>query len=117
MQQFVRENQEKRERAERRSKDEQRVHDIKDREISELTERIEKMKMVQQSLENNCAKFKFYEDYLSDVVVESHEFKTINDILNRYDALTMARVDLIERQKSDLESLETERANMVISPT
>jgi hypothetical protein len=53
------------------------------------------------------------QDYLQGVVAESKEYSTVFDILNRYEALHAARMELTERQEKDLASLQSVHSNML----
>jgi hypothetical protein len=54
-----------------------------------------------------------HQDYLNSVVADTEEFNTVFDILNRYETLNDARVELIEQQEKDLAMLENARTSMV----
>jgi hypothetical protein len=55
------------------------------------------------------------QDYLKSVAADSNEYSTVFDILNRYEALHAARMELTERQEKDLATLQSVRSNMVKS--
>jgi predicted proteasome-type protease len=55
------------------------------------------------------------QDYLKRVVADSKEYSTLFDILNRYEALHAARMELTERQEKDLATLQSVHSNMVKS--
>lgn len=50
------------------------------------------------------------QEYLKRVVAESKEYSTVFDILNRYEALHVARMELTERQEKDLAVLHSIRS-------
>jgi hypothetical protein len=55
------------------------------------------------------------QDYLKSVVADSKEYSTVFDILNRYEALHAARMELTERQEKDLSTLQSVHSNVVKS--
>lgn len=110
---FVRENEEKRERAETKIKDDVEKREKKEQDIKELQETYDGMMKVKRQMEEQIKKHKMYEEYLYSVVEESTEFKDVDDILSRYEALIDARQQLIERQEKDLTALENAHSDMV----
>lgn len=110
---FVRENEEKRERAESKIKDDVEKREKKEQDIKELQEKYDAMMKVKIHMEEQIKKHKMYEDYLYNVVEESTEFKDVDDILSRYEALIDTRQQLIERQEKDLTALEHAHSYMV----
>lgn len=110
---FVRENEEKRERAETKIKDDVEKREKKEQDIKELQEKYDEMMKVKRNIEEQIKKHKMYEEYLYSVVEESTEFKDVDDILSRYEALIDARQQLIERQEKDLTALENAHSDMV----
>lgn len=111
---FVRENEEKRLRAANKLKDDKKRFEKKDKEIQDLQEQYDKMMKVKLNMEDQIKMHKMYEDYLYSVVEESNtEFKDVDDILSRYEALIDARQQLIERQEKDLTALENAHSDMV----
>lgn len=110
---FVRENEEKRERAEGKRKDDAEKCYKKEMDIKRLQEKYDEMMKVKLHMEAQIKKHKMYEDYLYSVVEESIEFKDVDDILSRYEALIDARQQLIERQEKDLSALENAHSDMV----
>lgn len=110
---FVRENEEKRARAQNKIKDDINRIEKKDLEITLLQEKYDDMMKVRLHMEGQIKKHKTYEDYLYNVVEESTEFKDVDDILSRYEALIDARQQLIERQEKDLSALENAHSDMV----
>lgn len=55
------------------------------------------------------------QDYLQSLVADSKEYSTVFDILNHYEALHAARMELTERQEEDLATLQRIHSNMVKS--
>lgn len=110
---FVRENEEKRQRADNKIKDDIERIKKKDLEITTLQEKYDEMMKVKLHMESQIKKHKLYEEYLYSAVEESTEFKDVDDILSRYEALIDARQQLIERQEKDLSALENAHSDMV----
>lgn len=110
---FVRENEEKRQRADNKIKDDIERIKKKDLEITTLQEKYDEMMKVKLHMESQIKKHKMYEEYLYSAVEESTEFKDVDDILSRYEALIDARQQLIERQEKDLSALENAHSDMV----
>ncbi|XP_069700961.1 coiled-coil domain-containing protein 42 homolog [Periplaneta americana] len=104
---FVKDNKEKQERALKKIQDERRLQEQRSREIEELSEKLKKLEEIKETLETHVNKHKMYEDYLESVVSETKEYSTVFDILNRYETLNTARIELTERQEKDLATLET----------
>jgi hypothetical protein len=52
------------------------------------------------------------QDYLKSVVADSKEYSTVFDILNRFEALHAARMELTEGQEKDQANLHTISSNM-----
>jgi hypothetical protein len=52
------------------------------------------------------------QDYLKSVVAVSKEYSTVSDILDRFEVLHAARMELIERQQKDQAVLHTVSSNM-----
>lgn len=112
---FVRENEEKRERAQNKIKDDVDRCEKKSWEIEALQEKYDLMMKVKLHMEGQIKKHKMYEEYLYSVVEESNgEFKDVDEILSRYEALIDARQQLIERQEKDLTALENAHSAMVL---
>lgn len=110
---FVRENEEKRDRAERKIKHDAEKCTKKDSDIKELQDKYDEMMEMKELMESQIKEHKMYEEYLYNVVEESAEFKDVDDILARYEALIDARKQLIERQEKDLIALENAHTNLV----
>lgn len=54
----------------------------------------------------------FLQQYLRDVA-RFTKFKTINDVIKRYESLIVAKLDLAHKQKNDIEALQLERDIMI----
>lgn len=59
--QFAIENQEKRERARSRKEEAEAIHVVKDKEIEVARGKLDKMTIVEKSMEQHCNAYKFYE--------------------------------------------------------
>lgn len=110
---FVRENEEKRDRAQRKIEDDTEKRKKKEQDIKELKEKYDDMMKVKLGMEEQIKKHKMYEEYLYSVVEVAPEFKDVDEILSRYEALIDARQQLIERQEKDLQALENAHIDMV----
>lgn len=64
-------------------------------------------------MERKVEQYRMYEDYLETVVALSPDFKTVDDVVARFESLSDARSHLIERQETDLTALETSHADTV----
>lgn len=61
-----------------------------------------------------CFKHLFFlQTFLISVAKATTDFKTVNDILLRYEALVQAKKELAEKQERDLNALENARNDMV----
>ncbi|KAK6640686.1 hypothetical protein RUM44_012383 [Polyplax serrata] len=110
---FVKENHEKRERAEQRIKEEKELQKSRDQEIDELQNKVDYMKSIKDEMERQVDEYKMYENYLSQVIASSSQMNSTYDILNRYETLASARIDLAARQERNLTALETTRTEMI----
>lgn len=109
----MKENEEKRERAEKKTVEETQRLNKKEEDIEELRRNYDEMMEIKKKMESEIGKHKSYENYLETVVAASPEFKDVDDILSRYEALIAARRQLIERQERDLTALENAHADMI----
>ncbi|KAF2881444.1 hypothetical protein ILUMI_24730 [Ignelater luminosus] len=110
---FVKENQEKRERAERKLSDEKALIQKRSDDITELKKNYDHMLSIKLQMERNIKNHRMYEEYLQNVVKACSTFRTVDDILDRYETLAEARKVLAERQEEDLSALEDARNEMI----
>lgn len=85
----------------------------REKDIEELMKKYEEMLEVKTNMEQHIKAYRIYEDFLTGVLGISSEFKSVNDILDRYDAINEARAELTKRQEKEMTSLENARGDMV----
>lgn len=68
---------------------------------------------IRDKMQKYVKEYKQAQNYLEHVVHETGEFKSITDILNRYDSLLEARQTLSEHQDKSLKALEEIGINTV----
>ncbi|KAK6636555.1 hypothetical protein RUM43_010217 [Polyplax serrata] len=100
-------------RAEQRIKEEKELQKSRDQEIDELQNKVDYMKSIKDEMERQVDEYKMYENYLSQVIASSSQMNSTYDILNRYETLASARIDLAARQERNLTALETTRTEMI----
>ncbi|XP_014476807.1 PREDICTED: coiled-coil domain-containing protein 42 homolog [Dinoponera quadriceps] len=110
--QLVRENVEKRERAEQKIKEEHERQEKFKREADELEQKLHGMREVLDKMKRYTDVHKKYQYYLENVVNDTGEFQSINDIFNRYETLVEARQTLRDRQDTNLQILEDKGAEI-----
>ncbi|KAM6961263.1 uncharacterized protein CCDC197 [Aplochiton taeniatus] len=131
---FVEDNEIKRRRALKKYQDARKLNTLKQKEVLELTERLEKLQARQQYLNERVSKYKIYEDYLMKILdflpenyLEYGSDTLVMPILRRHETLSITHqalqqrvtrlaVDLEEGQRR-LESLKQEHNNHKLRTT
>lgn len=109
----MKENQDKRARAEKKIEDDLAMQQKRDNDIKEIEKKCNDIKDIKQNMEHYVRDYKMYEEYLQKVLISFPEFRTLNDILNRYESLTEAKESLSNKQESDLLQLEQARTKLI----
>ncbi|XP_066148874.1 coiled-coil domain-containing protein 42 like-2-like [Euwallacea fornicatus] len=110
--QFVKENQEKKERAVVKIAEQNQLKEERQRNMEELVKKCEEISSTKTKMDKNIAYCRIYEEYLLQVIDREDSMQSINDLLNRYEALVGARKDLNDIQQRDIIKLENAKTNM-----
>ncbi|KAF5285109.1 hypothetical protein FQA39_LY16798 [Lamprigera yunnana] len=110
---FVKENQEKRERAERQLLDNKTLITKREDEIKEMNFKYGTMLDIRSNMDKNIRSHKMYERFLMNVSKAVPAYRTIDSILDRYEALAEARRQLGQRQESEINTLEDVKARLL----
>ncbi|XP_066261427.1 coiled-coil domain-containing protein 42 like-2-like [Euwallacea similis] len=110
--QFVKENQEKRERAVVKIVEQNQLKDKWQKCMEELAKKCEEISSTKAKMDKYIAQHRIYEEYLLQVIAKDESMQSINDLLNRYEALVAARKDLNDIQQRDIIKLEKAKTNL-----